>query len=851
MYRRLGQQQKYFFPVKLKRQLAGIAHYPLTLVEAPSGFGKTTAVKHFLQCLIEKSDAREHWYTCLGESAGAAWMGICELFSNVDSKVATKMKNLKMPSLDTLFYLSLYLREINCQAETYLVIDNYQLVDSAIQWEMLSVFSFHGNPRLHLIFIAQQLDISRQITFHNDNIYTIGSAPFLFDKESTASLFRLEGIRLDGRELENIHKSSGGWISAIRLQIICCKEGDSFDYDADIRRLVEIAIWNKLTSPERHFFLSLSLLNCFTARQAAIMAGREKLPENFSNLLDYNEFIRFISHKQQYVMHSILRDYLLNRFESDLSENEQGVLFHKAGQAYKAISQYCKAADFFYRVKDFNAILSLPFSREYFENSKDIYEPGFFETLINECPKEALLRHPYTLLILGYQTFACVQYETYWKICKLLRLAMQKATGLAREELQNIEGEYYFLTSWKHYNDISKLKKGLQTSLETLNGPSGIIKNSAMWLYVTPSILNLFWREPGKLEETLLQFDELSIIYCNLTQKQGAGAKSVARAEALLMQGKDNEAEIFCHKALYDARNYEQISICLCAELILGKIAILRGDAEGYFHAIKNIKNYAKNNANLSILRLAEHCMSIISLLLGTEDHVATWLYDTGSINKMLFASAIPIAQVLHLELLLIKKRYNELFGISQVLMQSTFTNPDRDIQYLLPQIYLFIFLALAKRNNGKHLEAQNYLKKALSLALPDRAFLPFAQQYGIEGFLAELNLRFYDLTEPLDPSIPAKKLAGNAESNAFAPLLSLCKRQQKGVNIIRKAIFKEKSPLTPREREIALLARERFSAKEIAAKLYISVATVRTTLRNVYKKLDIHSRAELKLKEF
>lgn len=89
------------------------------------------------------------------------------------------------------------------------------------------------------------------------------------------------------------------------------------------------------------------------------------------------------------------------------------------------------------------------------------------------------------------------------------------------------------------------------------------------------------------------------------------------------------------------------------------------------------------------------------------------------------------------------------------------------------------------------------------------------------------------------------------SEANRFAALIALCQRQKNGAGRIRKAVLQDKSPLTPREREIALLAKDRLSAKEIAKKLYISEMTVRSTLRNVYSKLDVHSRAELGLKKF
>ncbi len=40
-----------------------------------------------------------------------------------------------------------------------------------------------------------------------------------------------------------------------------------------------------------------------------------------------------------------------------------------------------------------------------------------------------------------------------------------------------------------------------------------------------------------------------------------------------------------------------------------------------------------------------------------------------------------------------------------------------------------------------------------------------------------------------------------------------------------------------------AQLARDRLSAREIADKLYIPETTIRTTLRNVYSKINIHSK--------
>ncbi len=737
MRKRPKPRQSYYFSEKLKHQLDQISRHPLTIVEAPSGFGKTTAIREYLKENISH-DAREYWYTCLGESASIAWMGICDLLSHANEMVADNLRNLKMPTMDTLFYMASYLRDVPCQTETYLVIDNYQLVNCDVPQELISVFAMHGNPKLHMIFITQQIKAQQQLSIHS-NIHTINSSAFFFDKEGTAKLFRMEGIHLTDEQVEKIYIIAEGWVPAIRLQIIHYKESGLLDYTADIEHLVETAIWNRLTLEEKDFLLSVSVIKSFTTRQAAIMMGKETLPENIKSLLKFNDFIRYIPDQRQYSIHSILRDYLLGRFCHDQPADFQNQIFRKAGYACAAIAEYCPAAHFFYKVKDFDAILSLPFTCEYFDNYKDKYEPEFVETMMNECPEATARKYPFALTVLGYQAFGCGQLGVYQKICQLLASIVSAGEEFPPGELRRIKGEYTLLASMGDFNDIARLKESQRAAWEILGQPSEIIKSSTMWGYATTSVLDILWREPGRLEYAMRQMDEMSAVHRQLTQGQGAGARNVLRAEAMLMRGDDNEAEIMCHKALYDARSFQQTGICLCAELTLARIAILRGDVGGYFTAIKNIQSCAKETPKLYVLRIVEHCMSIISLLLGLKDYVSPWFYDMETIKKALHVPVVPLAQILHLRLLLMDKRYNEFYGACQLALDAS-KNPTGNIRYMMPQLYQLIFLAIAKHNNGKTLEAQAYLKEALEIALPDQIYLPFAQQDGIEALLSELT---------------------------------------------------------------------------------------------------------------
>lgn len=831
MRQKVRRQKMYYFSDRLRKQLAQIPYYPVTIVEAPSGFGKTTAIREYLKENLP-AGAHEYWYTCLGEPAFMAWNGICELLSNVNDKVAANLKKLEIPTMDTLMFIPSILKGLQCPTETYIVIDNYRSFDCDIPRELASVFSMPGDPNLHFIFITQYLGARSQLTFHNVRIHTIETPDFFFDPESTAKLFRMEGIRLPKDELEKVFANTEGWVAAIRLQIINFKENGSFDHTVGIEQLVEAAIWNRLTPEEKDFLLSVSVMDSFDARQAAFMLGEETLPENIEALLKSNDFIRYFPDKGIYTMHSILREYLHNRFYHCKSVDFQERILHLAAQSYAAVSQYNTAARFFLKVEDFDAILSMPVSAEYIGNQKEECMPEFIRELVNQCPKETLLKYPFVMLMFCSQMYAGGYFETYWKLYRLIGLAIETNDNLSPDELCKIKSEFAFMTIMKDYNDVSKMRADGRSTRDRLDKSFTQIKCEIPFTFGCPSILFLFWREAGRLDGALKDVEESLPIYRKLAPEHGIGAESVMKAEAMLMRGEDNEAEILCHKALYQARSHRQTCICLSAELVLARIAILRGDTEGYFTAARNIRGYAKKDSNLYVLRMAELCLTAISLFIGSTETVASWVYDMESINKALYFPAVPYAQVFYAVLLFNEKRYNEFLGLSQAVLD-TDTKTGGNIRCMMPRIYYYKYLAIMNLRNGSLPEAKDCFRKALEISLPDKIYLPLAQNCNSLDILIELTKGSVSDKEGVDA------------------LTALCKRQKKGTAAIRKAMLKNQSPLTPREREIALLVKEKLSAQEISDRLYISKATAKTIIRNIYSKLEIHSRSELDYLEF
>lgn len=170
----------YYFSQHLREILAGIPSYGLTVIEAPSGFGKTTALREYLT--REQKTARVRWYTCFGESADRTWRGICALFGGSEDSIADEMLELGTPSLENLADIASLISGYTCAEPTFVVIDNYQLFDCPVRKRCISAFSACSDENIHLILVTQPLKDEGE-TFHAQPYLSITSRDLFFDNQ--------------------------------------------------------------------------------------------------------------------------------------------------------------------------------------------------------------------------------------------------------------------------------------------------------------------------------------------------------------------------------------------------------------------------------------------------------------------------------------------------------------------------------------------------------------------------------------------------------------------------------------------------------------------------------------------
>ena len=108
--------------------------------------------------------------------------------------------------------------------------------------------------------------------------------------------------------------------------------------------------------------------------------------------------------KQAYVMHSILQDYLRERFAME-SPDFKGTMYRKAALASLDTGDLFQAALFFMEVGDYRAILSLPMSTQYVYDNQERNNTSLFEKLMDRCPLDILLDYPVFLVLMAYNFF--------------------------------------------------------------------------------------------------------------------------------------------------------------------------------------------------------------------------------------------------------------------------------------------------------------------------------------------------------------------------------------------------------------------------------------------------------------
>jgi len=804
-----------YFPKRLESKLDTIFDFPVTIIEAPTGYGKTTTIREFL-----KNSGRPYiWFNIDTTDKEDFYNDFCQRIKSINESVANRLKSIGYPSSDNnCKQIATALSDLFFHEKTIFIMDNYQLISDDYFNKIIKDLSGSLNKNLSMIFVTQA--INSGITFDlimNRKINYFSKADFELDKEEISEYFRICGIKLSEEESEFLYEYTEGWISALYLQMLSYNSTNSFEPTVDIENLLGKAIWNNLDRKSQDFLIGMSVFKSFSFRQAVYIGNGSLLESQIGDLLKESGFIKYDPKEGKYYIHSILRYFLESEFEK-LENIFKRIILKRAADWHRENENYSEAILFYYKIKSFEEILSMDYSNDVLvEINVDIKNRELFMDIITKTSPELKEKYILNYLKFVYFLFVNNQREYFNAECENIKSIIEKNSDVA--------GEYYILLAFTKYGDLDNMLLMFKKASGYLSKPSEILSSKTSLVFNSPTVLSLFYNKEGEAHKQIEKLEKLMPYYYRLTDGMSKGLDALMKAELLLSQGNFTDSLKLSEKAIYMSDSRNQTEIKLGALMVISRISYLNGDAERLKMCLDSMVELIENRDRFDLIHIYDLCVSYINVSVNNFDIIPNWLTDPQKIEENTNIFTLGFANLVYGKYLILKGEYTKFLSISGQMLKisSVFNN----ISY---RIYTLIYIAIAKYNTNEKDKAFEIISECMDLAQVDNIYIPFVENFSYLSNCFEERL-------------------SSLEKKQFCKTVSvMAKKCAKGLKSSEKAAYSENSlGLTKREMEVAKLAAKRMTNKEIADMLFIAESTVKSNLKVVFQKLEINSRVDLK----
>ncbi len=810
----------------LKNKLSRFEMYRYSFIYAPTGYGKSKITKSFFK--------NYSGYTVLWIDAESSreifWENFCNAVKLLNVSLAESFKNIGFPDSDEDINAVINLLSImnSEQSSALLVIDNFDNIFDDNMCRIFAASYLSTAVGLRYAFILRKItnqNIINLIT--KDDALGITKNDLAFSQEDIEDYFRLNEIILDKETAKAIYQKTLGWPYIVYLYMEAFRNKVT-DNDIPVsdrtNTFIENNVWFELNNKEREFLANMSVFSSFNLNQCMKQTFLEE--KECLNLLNSISLVDYDEHTRRYSFNPMFDNYILQVLSELPTQDVRSITLRAAntnlddGNYFEAMKLYSQSKEYtkLYR-SDIEYEHIYPFvikqNKDVFTDIAnhywDIEKIGHYEFSISICFSLLMFNERHMVDTLLTDITADINKDTY----------------LSENARNSYLAELQFVKAFTKYNDFELMIKDFNLISSYSKSPVNIIAGGFPFNYECPSVLMLYHRQSGALDKELAALEHYASDYYRITNGHGKGFEAVMKAEVLYNRGDLDGAEILCQKAIYMADSRNQYGIYIAASYILANIALYRGLNDQYKENMNNIARIANidRGKSRSLVKLSDICHACMYVNTDQEEKIAAWLKDQKAIEDTVNFFSLSFVNVLFGKYLILTHDYHHYLGISGQLL-----GLNNMFSYVTPQIYTYIYLAIANNETGEVLKAHKFLKEAIKLAEPDNIYMPFVHNYdAVSELMAEAVI--------------------NRDYQKFIKNVTrISKGYSKGVKAIKKAgHMLADYGLTVRESDVAKLAAKRYSNKEIAEHLFIAESTVKSNMKVIFNKLQINSRAELK----
>ena len=811
----------------------------ITIIEAGAGRGKTTAVNYFLSTLPKTISIK--WISLYQD---------CNQLFVFWSYIIDSLQSFLDNEIDIFFHIGIneqtiddlvaYLVNMVLDApEMIIVLDDVHFITDSFVIQTIETFIEQMPSTVHFILLTRQkLPLYLGKFEMDDQLQYIKESALFLSKDEAEKLIKQfpDTAKLDNQDRNQLIIAANGWIGGLKL-LLCGYDRDrkcSFNVSTNNTILFQYLsneIFDNLSVEEQQFLTKTSCFPYITEQTVLELVKEKKwdFKKMMNRLINKNLLISCIDQENQsYQYHPIFKDFLKIKFE-ELPKKEQQVIIYKGALSFIHQKAIDEGFQLLIDIEEYEVLMT------YLLKEKEMTRTMYY---FGKIPLEFALSN----IDFTYQKFFYHYSILEFDYCYLL---LEKLA--------------------EKYPDVEEV--------QVTDGLNMLLGNPSISSSKNKEIISLAAIQALDLNPVSKGFLLLKNAVILFYQNQYREALDFTKISLALDQQKQHPFLIYFGQTLL-GQIYEELGEL---NLALAQLEMVENKKQRFIVSEK-VKQNLEISFNITIIGIYLKRLELEKADEALKKSYSNLRSEMNNAYNYNYAEYLYLSQQPEKAFEVLKKintnpfnEYSSLLSRSGLfkysLKENQLTNyfKDQFIQEFLSNEttqaqegrLFYCMILLGKRENKLALEQIDQL---LSMSRAAKNALKI-----VEGCLLKIQIKFA-LNESMDMEV--KNLYNECiyyacENRILAPFF-LYKQEinqlneEFGAAIIENLGSKERSfhkeilqlyetkkntSLTEREVEVLFEISKGCTNKEIAKKLYISLATVKTHILNIYRKLEVNSR--------